>query len=64
LDALTANLICASEPVLNPLWVALLCAEIPTRSTVVGGVAVLVGVVAFQCEGRPRRLPGRVTLFF
>ena len=28
-DPLTANLICALEPVANPLWVALLCGEIP-----------------------------------
>lgn len=44
-DALTANLICASEPVLNVLWVALLCSEIPEKRTLLGGVLVLCGVI-------------------
>jgi len=43
--ALTASLIGLVEPVLNPLWVALLVAEVPSKGTRIGGVFVLVSVI-------------------
>lgn len=43
--ALTASLISLIEPVINPVWVALLVGEIPSVSTFFGGVFVLISVV-------------------
>lgn len=43
--ALTANLICAQEPVYNALWVALFCGELPPAATVWGGVLIVAGGV-------------------
>ncbi len=39
-----AALIALIEPVLNPLWVALTLGEIPSRSTIVGGSMILLGL--------------------
>jgi drug/metabolite transporter, DME family len=39
-----ASLIALIEPVLNPLWVALVVGEIPSRATVTGGVMILLGL--------------------
>jgi drug/metabolite transporter (DMT)-like permease len=39
-----ASLIALIEPVLNPLWVALLVGEIPSRATLVGGGMILLGL--------------------
>jgi len=39
-----ASLIALIEPVLNPLWVALVVGEIPSAATLVGGVIILFGL--------------------
>jgi drug/metabolite transporter (DMT)-like permease len=39
-----ASLIALIEPVLNPLWVALLVGEIPSRATLLGGGMILLGL--------------------
>ncbi len=39
-----ASLIALIEPVLNPLWVALVVGEIPSSATIAGGVMILVGL--------------------
>jgi drug/metabolite transporter, DME family len=39
-----ASLIALIEPVLNPLWVALVVGEIPSRATVTGGGMILLGL--------------------
>ena len=56
-DALSANLICAAEPVLNGIWAAALAGQVPAPSTVVGGALVLGGVVAsnFDKQTAPKR---------
>ncbi|MBC5582516.1 EamA family transporter [Anaerofilum sp. BX8] len=52
--AVTANLICAVEPILNPTLVALLCGERPGRFALVGAVIVLAGVIGYNVmNGRP-----------
>lgn len=43
---LTASLLCLVEPVLNPIWVAMLVGEIPARGTVAGGAFVLAACFA------------------
>lgn len=43
--ALTASLIALIEPVINPVWVALLVGEIPSRGTLIGGLLVLTAVI-------------------
>lgn len=53
-DPLTANLICALEPVANPLWVALLCNEIPPLRTLLGGAVVVLGVVCYQKQQKEK----------
>jgi len=40
-----ASLIALIEPVLNPLWVALIIGELPLRSTVWGGGMIVLGLV-------------------
>jgi drug/metabolite transporter (DMT)-like permease len=42
--ALTASLISLIEPVLNPIWVALIALEWPARGTIAGGTLVLIAV--------------------
>lgn len=44
-DALSANLICAAEPILNAFWAALLAGQMPGAGTIFGGGLVLSGVV-------------------
>ena len=41
-----ASLIVLIEPVLNPLWVALMVREIPSAATFVGGALIVVGLAA------------------
>jgi len=43
--ALTASLLGLIEPVLNPIWVAVLIGEIPSHGTFVGGGVVLLAVI-------------------
>jgi len=43
--ALTASLISLAEPVLNPVWVALVVGERPPSATIFGGVCVLIACV-------------------
>lgn len=52
--ALTASLLGLIEPVLNPVWAALVVAEIPSRGTLVGGLLVLVSVALSLTAGRRR----------
>jgi len=33
------------EPVLNPIWVALIASEVPTIATLIGGAVILLGLV-------------------
>jgi drug/metabolite transporter (DMT)-like permease len=40
-----ASLLTLLEPVLNPLWVAIMTSEVPERGTVAGGIAILVAMV-------------------
>lgn len=49
--ALTANLLSLIEPVLNPLWVALLVGETPARGTFYGGLLIL-GAIILSLTGR------------
>lgn len=46
--ALLACLITALEPVLNPLWVALVAHEIPSFYTIAGGMVIVLTVVIFN----------------
>lgn len=39
-----ASLIALIEPVLNPLWVALIVGELPSTATVSGGTLILFGL--------------------
>ena len=50
----TANLLCAVEPILNPLWVALAFGERPGRFALAGAALVLAGVVGCQLGGAPQ----------
>ena len=45
--SLDAGIICYIEPVLNPLWVALIVGELPSGATLVGGLCI-VGSLAFR----------------
>lgn len=47
-SALRANLIVAMEPVLNPLWVALVTSEIPGLFALVGGTVIILSVVTYN----------------
>lgn len=48
-----AALITLLEPLLNPIWVALVVGELPSPSTRIGGVIVLLGVVLrYAAKGR------------
>lgn len=50
----TANLLCAIEPILNPLWVALAFGERPGRFATAGAALVLAGVIGCQLVRAPR----------
>jgi drug/metabolite transporter (DMT)-like permease len=52
--ALTAGLLVLAEPMLNPVWVALIVGEIPGRGTVVGG-AVILSALVIAITSRARR---------
>lgn len=54
LRAVEASLVTMVEPLLNPLWVALGAAEVPGTAALIGGAAILAGVVV-QATG-PRRV--------
>jgi len=49
-----ASLIALIEPVLNPIWVALLLGEMPTLATVAGGSIILIGLAVRYAVLRPR----------
>ncbi len=53
--ALTASLLGLIEPVLNPVWVALLVGELPSKGTQLGGILVLISVVLSLTARRSRR---------
>lgn len=39
-----ASLIALVEPVLNPIWVAIIASETPTLATIIGGAVILLGL--------------------
>lgn len=49
-----ASLIALIEPVLNPIWVALLLGEMPTLATIAGGAIILIGLAVRYALLRPR----------
>ncbi len=50
-----AALITLLEPLLNPIWVALVVGELPSPSTKIGGAIVLLGVVLrYAVQGRAK----------
>jgi len=49
-----ASLIALIEPVLNPIWVAILLAEKPTAATIAGGAVILCGLALRYAVLRPR----------
>jgi drug/metabolite transporter (DMT)-like permease len=53
--ALTASLLGLIEPVLNPVWVAFLVGELPSKGTQLGGILVLISVVLSLTARRSRR---------
>jgi len=57
--ALLACLITALEPMLNPVWVALLADEIPGAYSIAGGCVIISAVVAYNIwiEKHPDKLP-------
>lgn len=57
----TANLLCAIEPILNPLLVALVFGERPGRFALMGAALVLAGVVWYQLGKRTIPRSGRKT---
>jgi drug/metabolite transporter (DMT)-like permease len=54
LPALRGALIATIEPILNPLWVALVRGEKPTRWAAIGGAVILVSVTAQAITRRSR----------
>jgi drug/metabolite transporter (DMT)-like permease len=54
LPALRSSLIATIEPILNPLWVALVRGEKPTRWAAIGGAVILVSVTAQAITRRSR----------
>jgi len=54
LPALRSTLIATIEPILNPLWVAIVRNERPTRWAAIGG-AVIVVSVSLQALSRSRK---------
>ena len=59
-SSLEASLLALVEPVLNPVWVALIVREIPSAPTVAGGALIVAGLAARYLLFRPRlvREPG------
>jgi len=62
-SALLACLITAVEPMLNPLWVALVTDEVPGPYAAAGGAVIVLSVVGYNIwlEKHPDRSPGRET---
>ncbi len=54
ISGVEASLIALIEPVLNPLWVAMLLGEEPTLATVIGGAIILSGLALRYAVLRPR----------
>ncbi len=54
ISGVEASLIALIEPVLNPLWVAMLLGEKPTLATVIGGAIILSGLALRYAVLRPR----------
>ena len=52
-----ASLIVLIEPVLNPIWVALIVGELPSNATLIGGICI-VGSLGFRylCHARNKNL--------
>src|SRR5262245_480760 len=52
-----ASLIVLIEPVLNPIWVALIVGELPSNATLIGGIFI-VGSLGFRylCHARNKNL--------
>ena len=55
MGALRSTLLATIEPVLNPLWVALVTGEWPTKWAVVGGSVILASVTGQAIASRSRR---------
>ena len=49
-----ASLLALIEPVLNPVWVALIVGEKPSTATIIGGAIILLGLSARYTLLRPR----------
>lgn len=47
-SALLANLMSAMEPVLNPVWVALVTGEVPSNFALAGGAVIITAVVGYN----------------
>lgn len=45
MDLQEASVIVLIEPVLNPIWVALVVGELPSAGTLTGGGVILLGLV-------------------
>ncbi len=57
--AAEASLLALVEPVLNPVWVALLIGELPNRSTILGGALIVAAIGArYTLFREPARRPG------
>jgi drug/metabolite transporter, DME family len=56
LPAVRGALLATIEPVLNPLWVALVRGERPSRFAAIGGLVILVSVT-IQAAARARKVP-------
>jgi drug/metabolite transporter (DMT)-like permease len=54
LTALEGSLLPTLEPILNPVWVALVTGETPGRTAIVGGACVLSSIVFQACVPRRR----------
>lgn len=51
-----ASLVVLIEPVLNPIWVALLVSEVPSLATLTGGALILVGLAVRLAWGLESRV--------
>lgn len=60
IQPVAASLLVLAEPLLNPIWVALMTTERPDTATMIGGGAILIAMVieAF----RPRRVQGKFAM--
>lgn len=53
-SSVEASLLALIEPVLNPIWVALVVGELPTAATVAGGGLILLALAARYTVFRPK----------